>query len=342
MGPSHVRAAVVAIAGTELAPDEDDLLRRRPPAGVILFGRNCRDRAQLRTLTDALRATQPGRRLPVLIDQEGGRVMRLRPPEWRGLPSAGAVGALASHGDLPAAREAAWLLGRLIAHDLAEVGIDIDCAPVVDVGRPETTTAIGDRAFAADPELVAELAGAFAAGLTAGGVAPVLKHLPGHGRARVDSHLALPVVDAPRDELIATDLVPARRLHHLPLAMTAHVLYRAVDPDRPGTLSPVVIGELIRGEAGFGGLLLSDDLGMGALEGDPASRAERALAAGCDLAVACTGKLAESRAVLDVAPWLAADKLARLDAAVPPPAADGFDPEEGAARLAGLLGVPVA
>ena len=342
MTPPRVRAAVVAIAGTGLAPDEEALLRRQPSAGVILFGRNCRDRAQLSALTEALRATQRGRRLPVLIDQEGGRVMRLRPPEWRGLPSAGAVGALASGGDLTAAREAARLLGRLIAHDLAEVGIDIDCAPVVDVGRPETTSAIGDRAFATDPALVAELAGAFAEGLLAGGVAPVLKHLPGHGRARVDSHLALPVVDASRDELIATDLVPARRLHHLPLAMTAHVVYRAVDADRPGTLSPVVIGELIRGEAGFGGLLLSDDLGMGALEGDPASRAERAIKAGCDLALACTGRLDESRAVLDAAPWLAADKLARLDAAVPPPATDGFDPDEGEARLAELLGAPVA
>jgi beta-N-acetylhexosaminidase len=342
MSAPHVRAAIVAIAGTSLAPDEEELLRRQPPAGVILFARNCRDRDQLRRLTAALRATQPGRRLPVLIDQEGGRVMRLRPPEWRSLPAAGAVGALAARGDLAAGREAARLLGRLIAHDLAEVGIDIDCAPVVDVGRPETTTAIGDRAFSTDPELVAELAGAFADGLMAGGVAPVLKHLPGHGRARVDSHLALPVVDASRDELIATDLVPARRLHHLPLAMTAHVLYRAVDPDRPGTLSPAVIGELIRGEAGFRGLLLSDDLGMGALEGDPASRAERALSAGCDLAVACTGRLEESRAVLDAAPWLAPDKLARLDVAVPPPAADGFDPVEGEARLGELLGVPVA
>ncbi len=336
-GPSPaVRAAVGGLAGPELLPEEEDLLRRSPPAGVVLFARNCRDRRQLAALVAAVRATQPGRRVPVLIDQEGGRVMRLRPPEWRPLPPAAAVGAVAA-ADAHAGLEAAWLLGRLIAHDLAEVGIDVDCAPVVDVGRPETTGAIGDRAFARDPEAVAELAGACARGLIHGGVAPVIKHLPGHGRARADSHLTLPVVDCPLDELLACDLVPARRLASLPLAMTAHVLYRAVDPDRPGTLSPAVIEGLIRGAAGFGGLLFSDDLAMKALEGDPATRAAGALAAGCDIALACTGRLEESEAVLAAVPPLVPEKLARLDAAVPPPAADGFDPDRGEALLGELL-----
>jgi beta-N-acetylhexosaminidase len=340
--PAAVRAAVVGLAGPELTAGEEGLLRRRPPAGVVLFARNCRDRGQLRALVAAARATQPGRRLPVLIDQEGGRVMRLRPPEWRPLPPAAAIGAVFAL-DPAAGLEAAWLLGRLIAHDLAEVGIDVDCAPVVDVGRAETTDAIGDRAFARDPEAVAALAGAFAEGLMAGGVAPVLKHLPGHGRARVDSHHALPVVDAGLEELLACDLVPARRLASLPLAMTAHLLYRAVDPDRPGTLSPVVIQRLIREEAGFGGLLFSDDLAMKALAGDPGTRAAAAIAAGCDIALACTGRIEEGEAVLAAAPALAPEKLARLDAAVPPPASDGFDPDRGDARLRELLlGAPVS
>ena len=333
-----VRAAVIGIEGTELGTDEAALMRRIPPAGVVLFARNCQDRQQLRALTDELRRTQPGRRLAILIDQEGGRVMRLKPPEWRPLPPAAAIGGL----DGSSGREAAWLLGRLIAHDLAEAGIDIDCAPCVDIGRPETTVAIGNRAFASDPAVVADLAGEMARGLMAGDVAPVLKHLPGHGRARVDSHVALPVVDAGREELIRSDLVPARRLNHLPLGMTAHVLYRAVDPDLPGTFSPTVIRELIREAAGFAGLLFSDDLAMGALEGDPGTRASRALAAGCDIALACTGRIEESEAVLKAAPELGPDKLARLAAAAPRAVPDHFDPDRGEARLAELLGTVVA
>lgn len=336
-----VRAAVVGIAGTELGPDEAALLSRLPPAGVILFRRNCRDRAQLRALVGTLRAVRPGRHLPVLVDQEGGRVARLCPPQWRALPAAGGVGALAER-DPAAGREAARLLGRLVAHDLAEVGADVACAPVVDVARPETTDAIGNRAFSADPLRVAELAGAFARGLIAGGVAPVLKHLPGHGRARVDSHHALPVVDATREDLVAVDLVPARLLNRLPLAMTAHLLYRAVDPGLPGTLSPTVIRELIRGAAGFRGILLSDDLGMRALEGDPGGLAAAAIAAGCDVALACTGRIGESEAVLAAVPDLPPARLALLDAAIPPPARDGFDAEAGEIRLNELLGAAVA
>lgn len=337
----RVRAAVVGIAGPGLLPEEDALLRRLPPAGVILFARNCVDRGQLRRLTDAVRATQTDRRLPILIDQEGGRVARLKAPHWRRLPAAGVVGANFRN-EPENAREAARLLGRLVAHDVAEVGIDVACAPVVDVARPETTGAIGDRAFSNEPETVAELAGCFARGLMAGGVAPVLKHLPGHGRARVDSHHELPVVDAGPRELAATDLLPARRLRHLPLAMTAHVLYREVDPNRPGTLSPTVIRYLIRGVAGFEGILFSDDIAMKALCGAPGEIALEALAAGCDVALACTGDMAESEAVLASVPPLPKERLTLLDAAVRPGDGLPFDPDEAWAVLHERLGTPVA
>jgi beta-N-acetylhexosaminidase len=335
------RAAIVGISGHVLTDAEIELFRMAPPAGVILFARNCRDRDQLRALVAALRALSPERHLPVLIDQEGGRVARMKPPEWSPRPAAAAAGMLAER-DPAAGREAAWLVGRLIAHDLAEVGIDIDCAPVIDVRRPETTDAIGDRAFGADPHRVAELAQAFIEGLIAGGVAPVVKHLPGHGRARVDSHATLPVVDASVDELMAADLVPARRLAHLPFGMTAHLLYRSIDPERPATLSPTVIGSVIRETIGFRGLLISDDLAMGALEGTPETRAAAALAAGCDLALACTGRIEESAAVLTAAGPLSADRLARLDQALPPPAADGFDPVAAEERLLDLHAPVVA
>lgn len=329
------RAAIVGIAGPSLTFDERRLLERLPPAGVILFARNCVDRGQLAALVADIGALTPGRRTPVLIDQEGGRVMRLRPPHWRPLPAAGVVGALPAADGL----RAAWLLGRLIAHDLAEVGISIACAPVTDLAWPGATAAIGARAFAADPWRAARLATACARGLIAGGVAPVIKHLPGHGRATVDSHEALPVVEAGLDELADTDLVPSRAMvSAVGLAMTAHVVYRAIDPHRPGTLSPTVIAEVIRGRIGFRGILLSDDLAMGALTGPVAERAGAALAAGCDLAMHCTGRIEEGRAVLEAVPEAAVD----LAAAVPPPSVDGFDAAAGDLELRELWAVPVA
>jgi beta-N-acetylhexosaminidase len=335
------RAAIVGISGHTLTEAEIELFRTTPPAGVILFARNCRDRDQLRALVTALREQSPERHLPVLVDQEGGRVVRMKPPVWPVRPAAATVGALAER-DPAAGRDAAWLVGRLIAHDLADVGIDVDCAPVIDVRRTGTTDAIGNRAFSADPQLVAELAEAFAEGLVAGGVAPVIKHLPGHGRACVDSHTTLPVVEVGLHDLIEADLVPARHLAHLPLGMTAHLLYRSIDAERPGTLSPVVIGRIIRETIGFRGLLISDDLAMGALDGTPETRAAAAVAAGCDLALACTGQVAESAAVLAAAGALPADKLDRLAQALPPPAADGFDPVAGEERLLDLLTPVVA
>jgi len=338
------RAAVVGLAGTVLDVAERELILALPPAGVILFQRNCTDRAQLRALTDELRTLAPSRRLPVFIDQEGGRVMRLRPPHWRPLPAARDIGRLAAD-DLPAGREAARLLGRLIAHDLREVGIDIDCAPVLYVATPAMTEAIGSRSFSAQPGIVAELAAAFAQGLLAGGVAPMIKHLPGHGRAVVDSHLELPVVKASLAELADGDFEPVRALAHLPFAMTAHVVYPALDPELPATTSGQVITATIRGKLGVRGLLLSDDLAMNALSGAPADRAVAALAAGCDLALYCPGRIDDSRAVLQAVPTLAPSLLARLDGvlgALRQAGIEPFSPEPAAERLAQLLGGTVA
>ncbi|MGD9507949.1 MAG: beta-N-acetylhexosaminidase [Geminicoccaceae bacterium] len=333
------RAAVVGIAGPELDAQERELLLALPPAAVILFQRNCIDRAQLRALTDEIHALGGDRRLPVLIDQEGGRVMRLRPPEWRALPAAGEIGRLAR--ELPAAaREAAWLAGRLIAHDLREVGIDVDCAPCLDVAAAGMTEAIGSRSYASDPSLVATLARSFADGLLAGGIAPVIKHLPGHGRATVDSHHALPVVRAAMAELDPTDFLPFAALRDLPFAMTCHVVFEALDPDRAATISSRVIAETIRGRLGVQGLLFSDDLNMEALAGDPASRAVAALEAGCDLALFCPGRLADNRAVLQAVPALAPSVRARLDGVLADTAARAdldFDAAAGERRLTDLL-----
>jgi beta-N-acetylhexosaminidase len=338
------RAAIVGIAGTALGAAERELLLALSPAGVILFQRNCADRAQLRALTDELHGLALGRALPIFIDQEGGRVMRLRPPHWRALPSAGEIGRLAAV-DLDAGREAARLLGRLIAHDLREVGIDVACAPVLDVATAGMTEAIGSRSFSQDPELVALLARSLADGLLAGGVAPLIKHLPGHGRAVVDSHLALPVVGATVADLRGADFVPVLRLRDLPFAMTAHVVYPELDPERPATSSRRVIANIIRGELGVQGLLLSDDLAMNALSGDPAERALAALEAGCDLALYCPGQIEATRVVLQAVPRLAPSLQARLEgimAALAVAPVEPLDANGTEARLAALLAGAVA
>lgn len=338
---SAPRAAVVGLAGTRLTPEERHLLTAFPPAGVILFRRNCADRDQLAGLIDELRSLAGARPLAVFVDQEGGRVQRLAPPQWRGLPSAAAVGALALI-DLQAGRDAAWLLGRLIAHDLREVGIDVACAPVLDVAAPGMTEAIGSRSFGADPTLVAELAGTCLDGLAAGGVAGVIKHVPGHGRALLDSHLSLPVVTAVRAELALADLVPFGRLRDAPFAMTAHVVFTDLDPERAATLSRRVIAEIIRGELGIQGLLLSDDLAMHALAGEPGERARMALAAGCDLALYCTGRIEETEAVLAAAPALAPSLVARLEGVLARASVEPFDAALGQQRLETLLAGTVA
>ena len=234
-------------------------------------------------------------RAPVLIDQEGGRVARLKPPHWHARPPAARFGAL--YADNPeAAREATYLNARLIAHDLAELGINVDCLPVLDVPVPGAHDIIGDRAFAADPATVIDLGRAQIEGLMEGGVLPVMKHIPGHGRAGADSHLALPRVDASAEELSAPAILsPSAALTICPIAMTAHVVYDSIDPQRPATTSPKVIRDVIRGEIGFDGLLMSDDLSMKALDGPLAARAKAALFAGCDVVLHCNGDMDEMK-----------------------------------------------
>ncbi|MEJ5231022.1 MAG: beta-N-acetylhexosaminidase [Geminicoccaceae bacterium] len=335
---SPVRPAIVAVAGPELTAEEAALFARLPPAGVILFARNCRDRAQLRRLVTDLRTACGPRPTLLLVDQEGGRVQRLGPPAWRALPAMARIGALAAR-DRAAGLRAARLVGRSIAHDLAEVGIDATAAPCLDLRFPETTAAIGDRSFGADPELVGVLGRALLEGLAEGGVLGVIKHLPGHGRARLDSHHALPVVRAAPAELAAADLRPFVACAFAPLGMTAHLVYEGLDPERPATLSPRLIRETIRGAIGFRGLLLSDDLNMGALRGPLPERARAALEAGCDLVLACRGELSETAALLASLPPAGAALEERLAALLerPGPRAP-FDPAAAAAELDRLLG----
>ncbi len=297
-------AAIVGVAGPVLDAAERALFATRPPFGFILFARNCVHPAQVRRLILDLRAAVGRAAAPVLIDQEGGRVARLGPPHWPARGPARAIGRLAER-DLAAGRQAAWLHARLIAADLEPLGITVDCAPVLDLAIADRTAAIGDRALSADPALVGELGRAMIDGLLEGGVLPVIKHLPGHGRARIDSHAALPVVDADLERLRATDFRPFRTCRGAPLAMTAHVLYPALDPDRPATLSPRIIEGVIRAELGVTGALLSDDLSMGALQGTIGARTAAARAAGCDLALHCNGRHAEMVEVLAAAGPLA-------------------------------------
>lgn len=302
-------AAIVGVAGAELSAAEAALLARHPPAGVILFGRNVRTPDQLQRLTAQLRAALPDAAV-LMVDQEGGRVARLRPPHWRAHPAAGVIGALWPD-DPEAAMRAAWLTGALIGCEAAAMGFDVVCAPVLDLRRPGASDVVGDRGFSADAQAVAALGGAMAEGLLAAGVQPVMKHLPGHGSALVDSHLALPEVA----RLQADDLAPFQALRHLPWAMTAHVRYADRDPELPATLSPRIIAEVIRGAIGFAGVLCSDDLAMGALRGDPSARATAALAAGCDLALYCPGDVDGTEAVLRACPRLTDAAQARLAAA---------------------------
>jgi beta-N-acetylhexosaminidase len=289
---SNPKAVIFGCAGAALSTPERRFFEAADPLGFILFERNCENPDQIRDLVRSLRGCVARPDAPVLIDQEGGRVVRLKPPQWRAIPAMGRIGALAKQNP-KAGREAAFAAGRLIAANLAPLGIDVDCAPVLDVPAPGSHGIIGDRAFANDPELVAELGREFCRGLLAGGVLPVLKHIPGHGRAMVDSHADLPVIDLHRQTLALIDFAPFKALRDMPWAMTAHVVYRAYDQDAPATTSAKVIAEVIRGDIGFDGVLISDDLSMGALSGSLASRAKSALEAGCDLALHCNGKLRE-------------------------------------------------
>jgi beta-N-acetylhexosaminidase len=330
-------AIILGCEKQSLSDWEKSFFRDINPFGFILFARNIADPDQLRGLVAALRDCVGRPQAPVLIDQEGGRVQRLRPPHWRQAPAAARFGVLAAR-DRTAAERAAWLNGRLLAAEMSDLGINVDCWPCLDLRLPEGHGVIGDRAFGSDPELVAGLGRAGAEGLLAGGVLPVIKHIPGHGRAAVDSHLSLPRVATDRRLLAATDFAPFRALSDLPWAMTAHVVYEAIDSERPATTSPPLIDEVIRGEMGFDGLLLSDDLSMSALSGGLGERAAAALAAGCDIALHCNGNSEEMQAVAAaVGPLSAAasERAARGWETVSQP--QSFAREAALAELAELL-----
>ena len=305
------KAVIFGCSGPALTEDEKRFFERAKPLGFILFERNCLDPGQVRGLVGELRETV-NNDAPVLIDQEGGRIRRLKPPHWRDAPPPGAFAALAGM-DLERAEEAARLNARLIAAELRGLGITVNCAPVLDIPAPDGHQIIGDRAFGDDPEIVAALGMAAAAGHLQGGVIPVIKHIPGHGRARADSHQELPIVDAGAEELTETDFSPFRALNHLPWAMTAHVVYTALDGDNPATTSAGVISRTIRGDIGFGGVLVSDDIGMKALGGPFEERTKAVLAAGCDLALHCSGDMNEMEAVAAGAGPVTGEGLARLE-----------------------------
>ena len=306
-----MKPVIFGLAGESLSADERALFRAAQPAGYILFRRNIADRDQLRRLTDDLRAIDGRADVPILIDQEGGRVARMQPPVWPAFPAQGRFDALYEVAPISAI-EAARANAHAIALTLAECGINVDALPLLDVRRPEGSDIIGDRSLGAEPIRVSTLGRAVIDGLRRGGVVGIVKHMPGHGRAVVDSHLALPVVAAPAADL-ETDLEPFIRLKNAPMGMTAHVVYTAWDADRCATLSPVVIGEIIRGRIGFDGFLMSDDIDMKALSGTPA---EKAVAAGCDAALDCWGRMAEMKAIADALPDMTEASRARLDRAM--------------------------
>lgn len=297
-GSEPPAAAIFGCAGKSLTESEKSFFAKTDPLGFILFARNVEGPDQVRELVRSLRETV-GREAPVLIDQEGGRVQRLKPPHWTARPPMVQFGRLAAARDLPQARRAARLNAHLIAAELKSLGIDVDCAPLIDVPVEGADNIIGDRAFGSDPMLVADLGRAVMDGLLDGGVMPIVKHIPGHGRAMVDSHKALPVVEESRTVLENTDFVTFRALRDAPWAMTAHVIYSAYDDRRPATLSPVVVREVIRGFIGCDGVLLSDDLSMHALSGSFKDRAEGSLRAGCDVVLHCNGDMDEMLGVAE-------------------------------------------
>jgi beta-N-acetylhexosaminidase len=309
------RAFISGCQGPALSAQEYRFFAEAQPWGLILFSRNLDGPASLRALVAAFREAVGRADAPVLIDQEGGRVQRLRPPFAPLYPPAGRIGALFRR-DQPAGERAAWLASRLIGEDLWSYGITVDCLPVLDLRHAGAHQIVGDRAYGDTPDAVIRLGGAAASGLGAAGVAPVAKHVPGHGRALADSHERLPVVTASRAELAASDCAPFRALAMLPMAMTAHVLYTDIDADRCATLSARVVGDIIRGEIGFDGLLMSDDLSMGALTGSPGDRAAAALAAGCDIALHCNGDMSEMAQVAERCPPLSGRGAERAAAAL--------------------------
>lgn len=332
------KAFITGLSGTELTGAERDFIRAERPWGFILFRRNIDTPTQVATLTAEIRNVLGEAEVPILVDQEGGRVQRFRPPNWPLYPPGAAFGQLYDL-DPALGLKAARLSARLIADDLAKVGVTVDCLPLADVPVPGANDVIGDRAYGNAPAKVAAIARAVTEGLEQGGILPVLKHIPGHGRATADSHLALPVVDTPKTELEAIDFAAFKPLADLPMAMTAHVVFTAYDGAHPATTSATMINQVIRGLIGFQGLLMSDDVGMNALAGSIAERSRALLSAGCDMVLACSGEPEEMHQVARETPELAGKALARAKAALASrKAPKTFDREAARVELDELIG----
>ena len=326
-----MKPVIFGLSGLALTDDEKSLFRKAEPTGYILFKRNIEDREQVLALTDSLRSLHGRDDVLISIDQEGGRVARMREPVWPEFPAGGMFDGLYDVAPITAI-EAARSNAEAIALVLSEVGINVDCLPLLDVRVPDTHSAIGDRALGSDPARVAALGRAILDGLAAGGVVGVVKHMPGQGRAVVDTHHELPHVHASEAEL-EQDLAPFRTLNWAPMGMTGHVVYDVWDAKRPSTMSPVVIEEIIRKRIGFDGLLMSDDLYMNALSGSVPDRAVECVKAGCDIALNCWGRLDEMAIIADRLPEITEAAKARLDRAMA-----GAEPKFDAERLAYLLG----
>ena len=310
-----MKAFISGCAGTTLTDDERAFFADERPWGLILFGRNVESPQQIADLCSDFRRIVRDDRRPVLIDQEGGRVQRIKPPLAPNYPTNAKIAE--GYGVRPdAVRRAVYVLSRLHAFDLARVGVDVNCLPVLDVPAPGADPVIGSRAYGRKPDMVAELGREACLGLLDGGALPVIKHMPGHGRADVDSHRELPRVTAPLADLATRDFVPFARLSDMPLGMTAHVVFDAIDPLRPATLSGSVVSEVIRGAIGFDGLLMTDDMSMHALSGPFEERTRMVFAAGVDIALHCNGVFEEMRAVASATPELTGRSAERSDRAL--------------------------
>ncbi len=309
------KAMILGLKGKQLSDEERAFFSVENPWGFILFARNIDTPEQVSRLCEDLRLCVGRSDAPILIDQEGGRVQRFRPPHWAKYPSARVLGELYEQ-DKTLGLRATWLMSRLHAFDLSKLGVTVNCLPVLDVPSPDGHDVIGDRAYGRSLDQVVAHGRAACSGLSAGGVAPVIKHIPGHGRATVDTHHALPVVNATRQELRDTDFAPFKKLNDQCIAMTAHVIYSDIDPDMPATTSKKIISECIRGDIGFDGLLVTDDIGMNALSGDFAYRTSASFAAGCDIVTHCHAHMDEMIAVASETPHLAGKSLQRAELAL--------------------------
>ena len=333
------KAFITGLAGTELSATERDFIRAERPWGFILFRRNIDNPAQVAALSAEVRSVVGEGDAPILVDQEGGRVQRFRPPHWPLYPAGASFGQLYQI-DPALGLRAARLSARLIADDLTKVGVTVDCLPLADVPIPAADDVIGDRAYGNDPKTVAAIARAVTQGLQEGGILPILKHIPGHGRAMADSHLSLPIVDTAKNELESIDFAAFKPLADLPMAMTAHVVFSAYDPAQPATTSARMIEQVIRGLIGFQGLLMSDDVGMHALAGSIAERTKALIAAGCDMVLHCSGELEEMHQVARETPELSGKALQRAKRALSSrkTPTTPFDRAAAQAELDGLIG----